>query len=99
VQEGDREVYLVEATPRTGPTERLYFDVQNGLLLHRDLTRPSKRGPIESEIYFSNWRKVDGFLLPCSLTHLVGNLTLVISVDEVKHNVAIDDAIFQRPLH
>ena len=97
VQEGDREVYLVEATPRTGPPERLYFDVQNGLLLHRDLTRTGKRGPVESEVYFSNWRNVDGFLLPCSLTHLIGNLTLVVSVDEIKHNVAIDDAVFQRP--
>jgi hypothetical protein len=67
------------------------------LLLHRDLTRSSKKGPIASEIYFSNWRNVDGFLLPCSLTHLIGNLTLVISVDEIKHNVPIDEAIFQRP--
>lgn len=97
VQEGDREVYLVEASPRTGPSERLYFDVDNGLLLHRDLTRPTKRGSIESEIYFSNWRNIDGFLLPCSLTHVIDNLTLVITVEEIKHNVAIDDAMFQRP--
>jgi hypothetical protein len=99
VREGDREIYLVEATPRNGPAERLYFDVENGLLLHRDLTRSTKRGPMESEIYFSNWRNVDGFLLPCSLTHLIGNLTLVISVDEIKHNVPIDETLFQRPIH
>ena len=99
VQEGDREVYLVEATPKTGPAERLYFDVESGLLLHRDLTRSTKTGPVQSEVYFSNWRNVDGFLLPCSLTHLIGNLTLVVSVDEIKHNVAIDDKIFQQPIH
>ncbi len=97
VQEGDREIYLVEATPRTGPTEKLYFDVQNGLLLHRDLTRTTKHGPVQAEVYFSNWRNVEGFLLPCSQTHLIGNLTLVVSIDEIKHNVAIDDALFQRP--
>ena len=97
VQEGDREVYLVEATPKTGPAERLYFDVESGLLLHRDLTRSTSGGPVQSEVYFSNWRNVDGFLLPCSLTHLIGNLTLVVSVDEIKHNVALDDALFQRP--
>ena len=99
VQEGDREVYLIEATPAKGPAERLYFDVQNGLLLHRDLTRWGKRNnAVASEVYFSNWRNVDGFLLPCTQTHLIGNLTLLISVDEIKHNVAIDDTLFQRPI-
>ena len=78
--------------------EKLYFDVQNGFLLHRDLTRSTKQGPVQSEVYFSNWRNVDGFMLPCSLTLLIGNVTLVVSVDEIKHNVPIDEAIFQRPV-
>ena len=97
VQEGDREVYLIEATPRTGSPEKLYFDVQNGLLLHREFTRSTKRGSFQFEIYFSNWRNMNGLLLPCTMTYLVSNGTMVISVDEIKHNVAIDDAIFQRP--
>jgi thiol-disulfide isomerase/thioredoxin len=97
VREGDREIYLIEATPRTGAAEKLYFDVQSGLLVHRDLTRTSTRGPIQSEIYFSDWRNVDGFRLPCSMTQMIGNLTLVITIDEIRHNVAIDDALFQVP--
>jgi thiol-disulfide isomerase/thioredoxin len=98
VKEGDREIYMIEATPRTGAAEKLYFDVQSGLLVQRDLTRPSERGPIQSEIYFSDWRNVDGFRLPCSLTQMIGNLTLVITIDEIRHNVAIDEAMFQRPI-
>ena len=97
VQEGDREVYLVEGTPRKGATEKLYFDTENGMLLHRDLTRSTSRGTFPAEIYFSNWRRLDGFLLPCSLTHVVGSLTVVFTIEEIKHNVAIDDAVFQRP--
>jgi thiol-disulfide isomerase/thioredoxin len=98
VKEGDREIYMIEATPRTGAAEKLYFDVQSGLLVHRDFTRTSARGPIQAEIYFSDWRSIDGFRLPCSMTQMIGNLTLVITVDEIKHNVAIDDALFQRPI-
>lgn len=97
VKEGDREIYLIEAASRNGAAEKLYFDVQSGLLVHRDFTRTSARGPIQSEIYFSDWRNVDGFRLPCSLTQMIGNLTLVITIDEIRHNVAIDEAIFQRP--
>jgi hypothetical protein len=97
VREGDREIYLVEAAPRSGAAEKLYFDAQTGLLVHRDFTRTSARGPIQSEIYFSDWRNVDGFRLPCSMTQMIGNLTLVITIDEIRHNVAVDDAVFQRP--
>jgi hypothetical protein len=98
VKEGDRELYMIEAAPRTDAAEKLYFDAESGLLVHRDFTRSNTRGPIHSEIYFSDWRNVDGFRLPCSLTQLIGNLTLVITIDEIKHNVAIDEAIFQRPV-
>jgi thiol-disulfide isomerase/thioredoxin len=98
VKEGDREIFMIEATPRTGAAEKLFFDAQNGLLVHRDFTRTSARGPIAAEIYFSDWRYVDGFRLPCSLTQVIGNLTLVITIDEIKHNVAVDEAIFQRPV-
>ena len=97
VKEGDREIYLIEAAHRSGGAEKLYFDVQSGMLVHRDLTRTSARGPIQTEIYFSDWRNVDGFRLPCILTQMIGNLTLVITIDEIRHNVAIDDAVFQRP--
>jgi len=97
VREGDRQIYLIEAAPRSGATEKLYFDVQSGLLVHRDFTSPSARGPIQSEIYFSDWRSVDGFRLPCSITQMIGNLTLVITIDEIRHNVAIGEAAFQQP--
>jgi thiol-disulfide isomerase/thioredoxin len=98
VQEGDRELYMIDATARSGAPEKLYFDAQSGLLVHRDLTSSSARGPIQSEIYFSDWRNVDGFRLPCSLTQMIGNLTLVITIDEIRHNVVIDNALFQRPI-
>ena len=97
VKEGDREIYLVEATPRSGTTEKLYFDAETGLMVHRDFTRNSDRGPIQSEIYFSDWRTVDGFRLPCSMTQTIGNLTLVITIDEIRHNEFIDEAIFRKP--
>ena len=97
VKEGDREIYLVEATPRSGTTEKLYFDAETGLMVHRDFTRNSDRGPIQSEIYFSDWRTVDGFRLPCSMTQTMGSLTLVITIDEIRHNEFIDEAIFRKP--
>jgi hypothetical protein len=28
---------------------------------------------------------------------MIGNLTLVITLDEIRHNVVIDEALFRRP--
>lgn len=96
-KEGDRSVYLVEAAPRSGPAETLYFDAESGLLVHRDFTRPGLRGQVRVELYLSDWRRADGYLLPRSMTQTIGDFTLVYTVEEIKHNVAVDEAIFQRP--
>jgi thiol-disulfide isomerase/thioredoxin len=97
VKEGYRDVYVVEAAPRTGTPDTLYFDAQSGLLLHRDLTRQTSRGPIKSQVYYGDWRKVDGVLLPFRLTQTTADRTFVITLDEIKLNVAVDDTVFQRP--
>jgi thiol-disulfide isomerase/thioredoxin len=97
VKEGYREVYVVEASPRVGNPDLLYFDAASGLLLHRDLTRQTTRGPMKSQIFYGDWRKVDGVLLPFRLTQTVADRTFVITLDEIKLNTPVEDTVFQRP--
>jgi thiol-disulfide isomerase/thioredoxin len=94
VKEGFREVYLVEAVARDGATENLYFDVESGLLVRRDLQR---RGSMRVEVYFSDWREVDGVKVPYKITQAMANTRFVITLEDVKQNVPVDDAIFIRP--
>ena len=97
VKEGYRDVYAVEATKSTGTPDMLYFDAESGLLLHRDLTRQTSRGPVRSQVYYADWRKVDGVLLPFKLTQTTPDRTFVITLDEIRLNVPVDDTVFQRP--
>ena len=97
VKEGYRELYMVEAAPRTGAAETLYFDAESGLLIHRDLTRRTSQGLMRCEIYFSDWREVDGVKLPFRMTQSVPNRTFVFTLEDIKHNVPVDEAVFQRP--
>jgi hypothetical protein len=97
VKEGFREVYVVEATPSGGSAERFYFDVDSGLLVRRDLTRPMSRGPMRAEVYFSDWREVDGVKIPFKMTQVMPTRKFVTTIEEVKHNVPVDEAIFRRP--
>jgi hypothetical protein len=98
VKEGFRQVYLVQATPPGGGTaESFYFDVDTGLLVRRDLMRPTAKGPVRAEVYFSDWRALDGVKIPFRMTQSMAAMKFVTTIEEVKHNVPVDDAIFRRP--
>ena len=97
VKSGFREVYMVEAAPRVGASEMLYFDPESGLLVRRDVTRQTSHGPVRAEIYLSDWRTVDGVKIPFKTTQKMPNQTFVFTLEEVKHNVPVDETIFQKP--
>lgn len=97
VKEGFRQVYLVEAVPKGGAAESLYFDVESGLLVRRDVTRSTPKGPVRAEVYFSDWRDVDGVKLPFKITQILPKMRLVITFEDIKQNVPVDDAMFVRP--
>jgi len=97
VKEGFRQVYLVEAVPKGGATENLYFDVESGLLVRRDVTRSTPKASVRVEVYFSDWREIDGVKLPFKITQVLPKMRYVITFEDVKQNIPVDDAMFQRP--
>ena len=94
---GDKEAYLVEATPSEGKTEKLYFDVKSGLLIRHDAERESAQGAALIQTYFEDYREVDGVKVPFTIRQVNPAFEMSIKVDEVKHNVEIDDAKFAKP--
>jgi thiol-disulfide isomerase/thioredoxin len=97
VKEGFREAYLLQASPRLGAPEMLYFDVETGLLIRFDMSRPTARGVVRSEVYLSDWREVDGVKIPFSRTQSMPGMTFIVTLEEVQHNLSIDTAIFRKP--
>jgi thiol-disulfide isomerase/thioredoxin len=97
VKEGFRQVYKVEAFPRVGAPETLYFDCENGLLVKSDLQWITSRGPLRAEVYFNDFRDVDGIKIPFRITQTAPGLTYVFTIEDVKHNVPLDEAIFHKP--
>ena len=96
-KESFREVYVVEAVPKAGIAESLYFDVESGLLVRRDIVRQAASGPIRAEIYFNDWREIDGVKVPFKITQVLPKTKFVITFEDVKQNVAVDEAMFRRP--
>ena len=94
---GDHDVYVIEATPAESAVETLYFDTQTGLLLRQDTERDSPQGKQAIQAFLDNYKEVDGVKLPFTLKQVTPQFTIDLKIDEIKHNVAIEDAKFVKP--
>jgi zinc protease len=92
------DVYVVEGKPDKGPTEKLFFDADNGLLLRWDMVRRNpQRGNIFVKVHLDDYRDVDGVKVPFKVRFAFESFNLTLKIDALKHNVPIDDAVFEKP--
>jgi hypothetical protein len=94
---GDREVYVVEGAHGGNDPDKLYFDTQTGLLLRMDGVVEGPQGRVNSESTFDDYREVDGVKVPFSARTVLGPVTIITRVEEVKHDAPLDDKIFAKP--
>ena len=81
---GERDAYVLQSPSAQRPgAARWFFDAESGLLLR------------ENNLYYEDYRAVDGVKLPFTLRDDSGRgFGAVIHLDEIKHNVAIDQSKF-----
>ena len=94
---GEKDAYVVEATPKEGSAEKWYFDVQTGLLIRTDTTQESPEGKLPTEVYIDEYKVVDGVKVPVTFRISTPMYVINMKTAEVKHNVPIEDAKFTKP--
>jgi hypothetical protein len=94
---GEREAYVIMATPAQGSPEKWFFDTQTGLLIRTDAERESPEGKVPVETHIEDYREVDGVKLPHTIRQVLPAFSITIKVNEIKHNVPIEDAKFDKP--
>jgi hypothetical protein len=94
---GSYETYVIEAMPAEGSPEKLYFDVNTGLLVRQDGEADGPQGKMPLEIYMEDYKVVDGVKIAHTVKQVNPAMTIVIKFTEVKNNVEIDDAKFNKP--
>jgi zinc protease len=93
-----REVNLIEGKPVKGPIEKLLFDAETGLLLRWDMVRRDpKRGNVFVKVSLDDYREVDGVKVPFKVRFAFETFDLTLTVDNVQHNVSLEDAMFAKP--
>ena len=93
----NREAYVIEAAPQRGQPEKLYFDRQTGLLVRMDLVPTLGQEKTQAQIYFEDYRAVDGVKLPFAIRRARPGFTWTYQFDEIKLNAPLDDSRFNKP--
>jgi hypothetical protein len=96
-QLGGRTVVALTATPANGTPVRMYFDAETGLLARRSETLHTSQGPTDIDAFMEDYRVVDGVKQPFLVRQITPTFSAVIRITEIKHNVAVDDAMFRKP--
>jgi hypothetical protein len=93
-----REARVIEGKPARGPAEKLFFDVENGLLLRWDMARKQKnRGTVFVKVHLDEYKEVDGLKVPHKVRFAFESFNFTVQVEKLEHNVEIDDALFRKP--
>jgi outer membrane lipoprotein-sorting protein len=93
---GEREAYLLEAS-RGGSPKGWYFDVATGLLLRMEVRNAA--GKVMEREDYRDYRAVDGVQYAFTVQAVdESEVPFTINYTDIKLNVAIDDAKFEKPV-
>jgi hypothetical protein len=94
---GEEEAYVVRAGGPGDISEKLSFSKATGLLLRRVVLTRTALGRLPQETDFADYRQVDGVKVPFTVQRMEINTRYTVKFSEIKHNVPLDDAAFQKP--
>ena len=100
----NRDVYVVTGTPAAGTPERLYFDMQTGLLLRKWTYLITASGKSPYQLDFSDYRDTgSGVKIPFTVRMAPSSPrielepTSTLRITKVRDNVPLDNAKFVKP--
>jgi hypothetical protein len=95
---GERDAYVLLATPKSGAPVRILIDAESYLSLRSvAMTEAPQVGPFEATTEMLDYRDVDGFKVPFLIKMTSAGQSFTIVVTKVEHNVTPDDALFGKP--
>ena len=93
----DSDVHVLEGTSPNGPSVRLFFDKESGLLVRLAHFAPTAVGSVPMQIDYADYRDVHGITVPFSWTTTWTTGQATTELSDVQLNVPIDAARFARP--
>jgi hypothetical protein len=91
----EREAYVVGATSRGDSREKLYFDIESGLLVRQFVSFKTAFGSIPEVTDFDDYREVSGVKLPFTITWSRPPFSSTLHLAEIRLNASIDESRFE----
>lgn len=89
--------YKLKLTTPEGDVRTNWYDKKTHLLVKQSSKEKSPQGDVEQESLVSDYKKVDGVLLPYKLVQKVGGQEVVTTLDKVQFNVDMPADRFALP--
>jgi hypothetical protein len=89
--------YKVNLTTAEGAVVAKYFDKESGLETKTVATVKTQMGDLPTEAVQSDYKKVDGILLPHRVQQKALTQQIVITIDKVQHNIEMPAGRFELP--
>ena len=93
----EHDTYVLVAEREKGAPDKMYFDVQSGLMVRSVNQRYTPDGLTEFQADVEDYTALDGVKLPFTVRQSGGGSAFVIHFTEVQHNVQLTDAQFAKP--
>ncbi len=91
-------VYKIKLEKEDGDVFHYYLDADNYVVLKTDAKVMVQGAEVESSSYFSNFKPVEGMIVPFSIENRVNDqVQLQITIDEYQINTDIEDTMFSKP--
>ena len=96
---GDREAFVVELTPKSGPAIRYFIDAESYMPLKMVMRVeiPQLGQELEQTTEFHDYKEVDGTKIPFRVQSSSSIQSFTISINKVEHNVPVDEKLFVKP--
>lgn len=79
----------------SGQRERLYFDLETGLLLRRSLITDGAYGSFTSDAYYENYQRIGGVMVPTLISQFTPDDGTVRKLSSVEHNATVSADVFR----
>lgn len=91
------DCYKVVMTPAEGSAETLYLSKKTGLGIKLTVTATTQMGDLPAEMRFADYKRFGGVLMPTRITEKSAGQEIVIVLDSVEVNAAIQANQFDLP--
>jgi hypothetical protein len=92
-----KPAYKVSLTTKAGKVETKFYDKASHLLVKETSTSKGPQGEFTVESFPSDYKPVDGILIPFTATEKALGQQIVVKLTEVKHDADIPAETFRRP--